>query len=196
LIESRPLKEAQPELNKTLLAAVVMVVLCALKCSITREGIVVELTPGEIQERLDKAFPISQTYLMVFDLTLSDPEVSLTEGSDRIGFGLSAKTNVRVDGEDVTGRAHMTTGIEYDPKRGALLLADPRVEALKLSMLPEKYEDEVLAAANIAAKKFLREYEVYRLDEADFKQALAKMVLKDVVVRDGVLKMIFGPGNR
>ena len=167
-----------------------------LHCNVTREGIVVEMTPREIQEKLDEAFPITEKYLVVFSLTLADPEVELTDGSDRIGFGLSARTNVRVDGEEVTGRAKMSTGLRYDPAKGALFLADPRVEGIRMSMLPEKYEEDVLVAANLAAKKFLKEYEVYRLDRADFKQAMAKMTLKDVVVRDGVVKMIFGLGGQ
>ena len=185
-------------MSKATVAVTIAIALCTavLHCNITREGVVVELTPGEIQEKLDKAFPITEKYLMVFKLTLADPEVELTDGSDRIGFGLSARTNVRVDGDDVTGRAKMTAGLRYDPDKGALFLADPRVEGLKLTMLPEKYEDDVLVSANLAAKKFLKEYELYKLDKADFKQAMAKMVLKDVVVRDGVLKMIFGLGNQ
>ena len=173
-----------------------VVALGALHCNITREGIVVTITPEEIQEKLDKAFPITEKYLVVFSLTLADPEVELTEGSDRIGFGLSAKTNVRVNGEDVTGRANVSTGLRYGPGKGALFLADPRVEGVEMSMLPEKYEDDVRLAANLAAKKFLKEYEVYRLDKSDFKQAVAKMTLKNVVVRDGVLKLIFGAGNQ
>ena len=163
-----------------------------LHCNITREGIVIEMTPEEIQEKLDEAFPITERYLVVFSLTLADPQVKLTEGSDRIGFGLSARTNVRVNGEDVTGRAWMTSGLRYDPDKGALFLTDPRVESVNMSMLPEKYEDDVLLTANLAAKKFLKEYEVYRLDRAEFTQAVAKFTLKNVVVRDGVLKMIFG----
>lgn len=179
-------------------AVAVLVALCSglLTCDITEEGIVVELTPDEIQEKLDKAFPITEKYLMVFDLTLADPEVQLTEGSDRVGFGLSAKTNVRVNKKDVTGRAFMTAGLRYDPEKGALFLVDPQVETLKMSMLPEDYEDDVLLAANLAARKFLKEYEVYRLDQSDFKERVAKYVLKDVRVRDGVLKMIFNPAKR
>jgi hypothetical protein len=184
-------------MKKAVIAAVIAAGLCIdlTGCSITREGVVIEMTPEEIQERLEKAFPIKETYLVVFQLTLADPEVELTEGSDRIGFGLSAGTNVRVDGKDVTGRAKMTAGLRYDRDKGALYLTDPRVETLKFSMLPEEYEDEVLAAANLAARKYLKEYEVYELDRADFKQAMARMVLKDVVVSEGVLKMVFGPGG-
>jgi len=176
----------------------IMAVLCSglLTCDITEEGVVIELTPDEIQERLDKAFPITEKYLMVFELTLADPEVQLAEGSDRVGFGLSAKTNVSVNKKDVTGRAFMTAGLRYDPEKGALFLADPQVERLQMSMLPEEYEDDAMLAANLAARKFLKEYEVYRLKQSDFKERVVKFVLKDVAVRDGVLKLIFGPRNR
>jgi hypothetical protein len=167
-----------------------------LDCDVTREGIVVEITADQIQARLDKAFPITETYLMVFELTLADPEVILTEGSDRVGFGLTARTNVRVNGNDVVGRALLTAGLKYDAPKGVLYLADTRVEGLKMPVLPEEYEDNVLAAANLAVRKYLKEYEVYRLDQTDFKQRLAKMALKDVVVREGVVKMVFGFGDR
>jgi hypothetical protein len=118
--------------------------------------------------------------------------VVLTEGSDRIGFGLSAETNVRVDGKSVAGRALMSAGLKYDARKGALLLADPRVESLKMPVLPEEYEGDVLLAMNLAAGKYLREYQVYRLDQADFKQRMAKAFLKDVAVRDGAVKLVFG----
>ena len=166
-----------------------------LHCSVTREGVVIDLTADEIQAKLDKAFPITQRYLLVFELTLADPEVQLTEGSDRIGFGLSASTNVRVDGKDVMGRAIMSTALEYNAEKGALFLADPRVEGLKMPVLPEEYEDDVLVAANLAAGKYLKQYEVYKLKEADFKQRMAKAFLKDVVVRDGVVKLVFAFGT-
>jgi len=183
--------------GKLALAIILALLLCAglSGCDVTSEGIVVKVTPEEIQEKVDKAFPITETYLLVFKLTLADPVVELTEGSDRIGFSLSAGTNVSVEGEDLTGRAKMTAGVRYDRDKGALYLADPKVESLNLSLLPEKYEDDVLVAANLAAKKYLKQYEVYRLDKADFKQVLAKMALKDVVVEEGVLKLIFGPGG-
>jgi hypothetical protein len=185
-------------MRKAIATATILTVLCSslLHCDITEEGIVIELTPDEIQEKLDKAFPVTEKYLMLLELTLADPEVELTDGSERVGFGLSAKTNVSVNKKDVTGRAFVTAGLRYDPEKGALFLADPKVETLKMSMLPEEYEDAVLAAANLAAGKYLKEYELYRLKQSDFKERVAKYALKDVVVRDGVLKLIFGPKNR
>jgi hypothetical protein len=164
-----------------------------LLCRVSPEGIVIELTPGQIQEKLDAKFPISKRYLLVFNLTLADPRVALSEGSDRVGFGITAKTNVRVNRKDLTGEAYVTSRIRYYPEEGSLRLVDPRVEEFLISLLPEEYEDEVLAAADLAAAEVLTDYELYRLDQADFKQRLAKLVIRDVVVRNGRLRIMLGP---
>ena len=181
-------------MRKSLALAALITIACAgmLTCNFTREGYVVKLTEEWIQKKLDAKFPITKRYLLVFDLTLKDPQAQLVEGSDRIGFGLSAGTNVRVKEEDLAGKAHVTAGVRYDPEKGALLLVDPRVERLNISLLPEKYEDEVTAAATIAVKEYLNDYEVYRLDTSDRKLAIAKYSIKDVVIREGVVRITLG----
>jgi hypothetical protein len=181
-------------MRKSLALAALITIGCAgmLTCNFTREGYVVKLTEEWIQKKLDAKFPITKRYLLVFDLTLKDPQAQLVEGSDRIGFGLSAGTNVRVNDEDLAGKAFVTAGVRYDPEKGALLLVDPTVERLNISLLPEKYENEVTAAASIAVKEYLDDYEVYRLDTSDRKLAIAKYFIKDVVVREGVARITLG----
>jgi hypothetical protein len=164
-------------------------------CNLTREGYVIEITPEQIQEKLDAAFPISKQYLMLLNLTLKDPSVTLQEGSDRIGFGVTAATNVSVNDTDLAGRAHMTAAVRYDPEQASLSLVDPLVESLEISLLPEKYHDEVMAAASVAAKQYLDDYEVYRLETSGFRQKVARLALKSVVVEDGVLKITLGLGK-
>jgi hypothetical protein len=168
---------------------------CLLSCNLTREGYVIKITPEQIQEKLDKAFPISKQYLVVLKLTLKDPAVTLSEGSNRVGFGVTAATNVSVNDTDLAGRAHMTAGVRFDPEEASLSLVDPLVETLDISLLPEKYHDEVMAAASIAAKEYLDDYEIYRLDLSGIKQTIARMVLKSVVVEDEVLKITLGLGE-
>jgi hypothetical protein len=177
-------------------AALALVCLAALQCNVTRRGIVVEITADEIQEKLDEAFPITERYLLVFELTLADPEVQLTDGSDRIGFAVTASTNVRVDGKNVQGRGLMSAALRFDADEGALFLTDARLEDLKMPVLPEKYKDDVRLAANLAAGKYLKEYRVYKLDRSDFKERMAGLLLKNVLVEEGVVKLIFGLGNQ
>lgn len=169
--------------------------LVGLGCHVSEKGPVIEITPEQIQKRLDKKFPIKKKYLMVLELTLADPLVALEEGSDRVGFGVSAMTNVIVNAEELDGQAQMTSGIRYNREVGSLVLVDPRVEQLTISLLPEKYEGGVREAASLAAHEFLDEYEIYKLDQSDFKQKIAKLVIKDVEVEGGLLKITLGPGE-
>jgi hypothetical protein len=164
-------------------------------CNLTREGYVIKITADEIQEKLDRAFPISKQYLVVLKLTLKDPLVTLREGSDRVGFGVTASTNVSVNDTDLAGRAHLTAGIRFNREEASLSLVDPLVENLNISLLPEKYHDEVMAAADIVAKEYLDGYELYKLEASGLKQKIAKLVLKSVVVEDGVLKITLGLGK-
>jgi hypothetical protein len=172
------------------IAAIILLGCSGIRCSyFWDKEFVIEITEEQIQEKLDAQFPISEEYLLIFRLTLADPEVALEEGSDRIGLGVSAFTNVRVDDEELTGQANIATKIRYNPQKGSLHLVDPQVENLTISLLPEKYEDAVMLAAGVSTNKFLDDYEIYRLDQSDFKQRMAKLVLKDVVVKDGVLRV-------
>jgi hypothetical protein len=163
-------------------------------CRLYDRGIVIEITQQQIQERLAESFPISRDYLVVLRLTLSDPEVALKEGSDRIGFGVSATTNIKVNGEDLRGKVGLTSGVRFERDEGTLLLVDPKVEQVAISLLPQRYEEEVLLAANLAADEFLEGYEIYNLDRTDLKR-LAKLVLQEAAVKNGVLRVKLGLGE-
>lgn len=169
--------------------------LAGLYCDVSDKGLVIELTPKQIQKRLDEAFPISKQYLMLLKLTLADPEVALREGADRIRFGLSATTNIRVNRETLAGRAYLTTKIRYNPEEGSFLLVDPEVEKLTFPLLPEEYEDEVIVAASLATREFLNDYEIYKLDRSDFRQAFVTLLLRDIVVQNGALRITLGPAK-
>ena len=181
-------------MKKVLAALLVALVGCSgmLLCDPWRGEVVIKITQEQIQKKLDLKFPISKRYLLLFELTLADPEVVLREGSDRVSFEVSALTNVLVNGEDLRGRAQVTAGVRYEPQDGALLLVDPDVETVVITLLPEEYEDEVIVVAGLAAREYLNDYEIYRLDQTDFKQALAKLVVKGVEVREGVLRIRLG----
>jgi hypothetical protein len=164
-------------------------------CRLYDRGIIIEITQQQIQERLAKKFPISRDYIAGLNLTLSDPEVMLKEGSDRIGFGVSAATNIKVNRENVNGRVILSAGLRYKHEEGELVLRDPGVEQVALSLLPQEYEDEVVAAADLAVAHYLEDYTVYKLDPKHLKQRLAKLVLQEVVVRNGVLRVKLGVGK-
>jgi hypothetical protein len=58
--------------------------------------------------------------------------------------------------------------------------------------VPQKYQEPIRDLANQAAVRFLADVPVYKLDQKNFKQSLAKLVLKSVLVEDGELVVEVG----
>jgi Protein of unknown function (DUF1439) len=161
-------------------------------CRVYDRGIILEITQPEIQQRVAKKFPISRSYPAGLKLTLSDPEVALEEGSDRIGFSVSATTSIKVNRESLGGRIMLRGGLRYKREDGALVLVKPEVNEVAIPQLPEEYKAAVVAATNLAVGHYLDGYTVYKLDRKDLKQRLAKLFLQEVVVRNGVLVVKLG----
>lgn len=152
------------------------------------------LSQKQIQEALDSKFPISKTVPLLFTITCSNPKVDLEEGSDRLHLGADAEALLTVNGRKLKGSACISGSLEYARESGEFLFKDARVEALNIGGLPDLYALKVQEAASAAAKHYLDRKPVYKLDPADLKQSLAKLLLKGVNVRNKTLVVSMGIG--
>jgi hypothetical protein len=99
------------------------------------------------------------------EVVLSRPRVTLTPGSDRVGFATDCA--VHLLGESVIqGQAHLSGGLRFDPAHGDLFLQDARDERLEVPGLPSRYQAAVTAAASEAAGEYLGKQPVYHLPDA------------------------------
>ena len=75
--------------------------------------------------------------------------------------------------------------LQYDPKRGEFSVVDARVKRLDFDQVAAKKAAQFEAVVDAVAKRYLSDIPVYTLDQGDFKQSLAKLLLKSVEVEDG-----------
>lgn len=175
-------------------AAVLLVGLTLVFFILRGQRFVVELTQAQLQEKLDARFPIAKPYLLVLVLTYSEPEVTLTEGSDRVSFGVKATLNILIGGQPkpLGGHGIVSTGVQYNPEDYSFYLNDPRLEQLDIQGVPIKYT----AIVNDLAKQMLEERinrtPIYTLKETDLKQEAARLILKGLTVHDGKLVITLG----
>lgn len=157
---------------------------------------VIEITQQDLQQVIEKEFPISRDFLERFTLTLQDPRIELRAGSDRIRVNLTALTNIEYEKEKLKGNATLSSGVRYDPGEGAFYLTHTRVDDLDISLLPEKYLPALTLVSSLIAKALLnRDDPIYTLDLSDRIQLVAKLALKDIRIDDGVIKITFGLGK-
>lgn len=147
---------------------------------------------ARIEAELGKRFPMQKTYLALLDVDYTNPRVKLTDGSDDIAVGLDVKVSVTGSSRELKGSADLLTKIAYDADSAALVLREVRVIRFAVPGISDDQAARVKDVANQLATDRITGIPVYQLKRTNGKQALARLVLQSVTVRDGVLHVTIG----
>ena len=152
---------------------------------------VIELSQAQLQQRLEAQFPIQKQSIFL-EAQLRNPKVFLTEDSERIG--LTVEVGIKVIGiaDEFTGMGRISSGISYKAEKGEFYLLNPRVEKLEIEFLPSQYVDKAIGIVNLTAGEFLDNYPIYELKKSDLKQQALRLVMKDLSISDGVVRISLG----
>lgn len=167
----------------------VLVLACALSAGCT-VSYTISLTAADIQQTLQRKLPISTSKLLV-TVTVRALDVEFMESGNRIL--LRPVVDLSIVGQSaLRGRAVVTGQIRYASESGEFFFDKSTVAEVAIDGLPASLRapaEEVIARC---AEGYLTTAPVYRLKQSDFKQSLAKMVLKSVQTRNGRLEIVIG----
>jgi len=174
---------------KIILALFVMLGAGATAFFLTQDQQVeIRLSEDQILQAVGKKLPFKKTYLIIFNVKLDNPRITLLEGSDRVQAGLDATVKVKLgDERPFRGSADISGNVRYVPEQGEFFLMDPEIETLSIEGVPDSYADKIDAIMTTALAAFFDARPIYTLKESDTKQAAAKLALKDVAVENGEL---------
>lgn len=150
----------------------------------------IALTEKDLRGKIEEVFPIEESYLLVVRLRLSDPEVDLDEGSDRITYQMRAK--VSLAGHDFGGSARVSGTIRYEAEKREFYLDDSRLEDLDIDGVSAEYREPLRGVANLAAREVFEKNPVYVLDEEFLGKLGGTVAVRQVKVVDGKLRISFG----
>lgn len=150
----------------------------------------VHLSQAQLQEKVEKAFPVERRQAFV-EMTFRHPQVLLAGSGDRIGLALNVQVDVPGMGV-LQGRMGADGGLAYRADRGEIIIVDARLTELDVAGLPKRYSKALSKVAARVAQRYFAEVPVHRLDQNDFKESLARLVLKSVEVRDGEVVSMIG----
>lgn len=161
------------------------------------------ITPEEIERTLVETFPMERRYLLLFDVSVTDPLVELTEGSDRVGLGaridlapidyrLGFKEKIHEGTLDVESRIELNAKIRYAPETGEFFLDESEIEQLSLEGFPDAFREGAEPFLVKVLDAGLRTRPVYTLRATDTRKALSKLVLRWVGVENGDLVIVLG----
>ena len=144
-----------------------------------------EISEQALQEKLSSMLPIERKFL-VFNMTLSDPKVSLLKDTNKIGLYIAMAVTAP-DGSAGTGRVNITGTLSYTPAQGAFYIADPIVENIEVDRLQLQYATDIKMISQMLVASILASHPVYTLQTDDLRQKYLKSVLESVAVDQGKL---------
>ncbi len=154
---------------------------------------VIRIPEEQIKEKLQEKLPITKTFFIFISLTIDNPRLHLKEGSNRIYTGLDATLNINIKNlNSFSGIIDVSGGVAYQSESKTFYLTDPVIENLDIQGVPEKYTDKVKKAASKLIIKWYRENPIYSLSSLDGKQAVAKLLLRNVTIENKELVLTLG----
>jgi hypothetical protein len=152
------------------------------------------ITQKQINDALLTKFPISKSYLKIFQVTYSNPNASLLPESNRIKVSMDVElvVNIRGDSKKYTGNAVMTAGLGYRYETKQFFLSNPVFEQLTVHGIPPQFTDKATEFATRVAREHLQQITIYTLRPTDVKKAALKLLLKNVRVEGDELHVALG----
>jgi hypothetical protein len=149
----------------------------------------IDIDQAQLQARLDARFPQKNCAMLVACLTLSDPHVVLTEGSQRIG--LSADVLVTLGHREMPGKVAFSGLLRYVRYKGDFYLDDVQIDNFALTGFPPDLVQIVKVRGPSAMRRALEGHPIYTIKGDSTKAALAKLAVRDVQVVDGKMRVTF-----
>jgi hypothetical protein len=133
----------------------------------------VELPLHKLQSSLDKRFPINERLLDIFDVQLMRPQLSLVPDQDRVALAVDASVAPPF-ARAWAGNVAFSGRLYIDPGRAAVMMAEPRVDRLRLGN-PDA-ERQLTRVANTLIDTVARDMPVYAFDQKDLRYAGVQFV--------------------
>ena len=151
----------------------------------------ISLTPQQLTSQLAARFPQRRCLLALACMTLTEPIVRLVDGDPRLF--VTTRVSPEVGAQPLAAGVIEVAGKpRYDAARGAFFVDAAEVLRLEFPDLPPAYVAPATELSQGLLVDYLKRTPIWVLDEHDAQQALARLVLRRVAVRDGRLELVIG----
>lgn len=176
------------------IVAILIVVVIGAYFFFVGKEYVVKLSEPDIQAKLQEKLPLTKTYLFIIQVTLDNPRVNLENGSNKVKAGLDILFNITLNKvpKPLGGEVDISGGVLYLAEKGQFFLTNPIIENLKVQGIPQEYTDKVNKALSKALAEYYKEHPIYTLRATDVKQAAARLILKNVIIKNKELIITLG----
>lgn len=142
----------------------------------------IRFSRAELQKQIENYMPYTQQQ-SIFMLTLSDPALTLLSDEQRVAIRTQFKVTTAIGGEG-NGWINVDGKLRYKSSDHSFYIDSPRVTELDIQGVPAEFKPQLRQLAQEVIAPFLIERPIYTLTGKNMQEALAKMMLKSITIKD------------
>lgn len=131
----------------------------------------VELPLAKLQAGLERRFPLNNRLLELFDVQLTQPQLRLLPESGRIGIDMDAAVAPPFLRQSWRGSLGLSGRLAIDMGRGAIVMAEPRVERFAIDGIDPARQRQLEKAGNVLMQQVAGDLPVYSFKMEDLRFA-------------------------
>lgn len=151
-------------------------------------------TGAQITRQLAPSFPLRRCVFGNLGCAeLKNPRVQMKRDDQRLYMDMDVRFEP-LPGQGLTRGSVQFAGIPaYDPREGAFYLRSPELLDLSVDGIGAAESRQIASlVSGMLAEQFFSDQPLWTLDESDPRQAMARLTLRGLSVRNGVLVVVMG----
>jgi len=155
----------------------------------------VELPLAQLQDAMARKFPFNNRYLELFDVSLTNPRLTLQPGTNRVVTTMDASVAPPFMKTPWKGSFTLSGMLRLDPARRAVLLAEPRMEKMAIDGMSSAYSSQIGKIGTLIVEQLMQDMPVYTFDENDFRYAGMRFLPAKINTKANALVVTFEPAG-
>jgi len=178
----------------TLRRLVQVAMLCLLAACATMIGPQTrEISLAQLQESMAKRFPFNNRYLQLLDVRLTNPRVSLQPEGNRILTSMDISIAPPFLKQSWNGNFAVSGRPQIDLAQNAVILAEPRVEAITVNGLDPLYSNQITRIGGFLAEQMLQNLPLYTFSPDQLRYAGVNFTPTNIGIRQNSVVLTLEP---
>lgn len=152
-----------------------------------------EVPLATLQSSLEKRFPFNSRYLALFDIELSAPRMMLQPDTNRVVTSFDAAIAPAWLKRSWQGNFALSGELAIDPAKNAVIMTNPRVEALNIAGMDDKYSSQMKKIGSLLAEELFRGMPLYTFHPNEFRYGGTSFLPTKINTRVNGLVVTFEP---
>ncbi|MDB5841154.1 MAG: hypothetical protein JWQ23_3106 [Herminiimonas sp.] len=155
----------------------------------------IDVPLATLQETLDRRFPLNNRFLDVFDVTVSNPRLSLEPETNRVLMTFDASIRPPFVNRTWKGSLALSGSLALDQGRSAVMLAEPRVDNFAIEGVDPVTTRQISRIGGLLAEQLLRDVPVYTFRPDQFRYAGVTFFPTKIATKSTGLVVTFEPAK-